>query len=100
MLRSALMLGLLLASTAGAEELAPRTRAMLHEALEARLVLPSDPPSLQRPALPPSAAAPAAAAARQSNSAASEAGQAAAANRAAQDVANGKAHAGDASDSA
>ena len=53
MSRHALMLGLLLASGASAEELTPRTRALLHEALETRLALPTDPPSLQRPLLLP-----------------------------------------------
>ena len=53
MSRYALMLGLLLASGPGAEELTPRTRALLHEALETRLALPTDPPSLQRPTLQP-----------------------------------------------
>src|SRR5262245_62195511 len=86
----ALMLVLVLASTAGAEELAPRTRALLHEALEARLTLPTEAPSLQRPLLPPSLPSPAAATARESNGAATRAGQNAAANRAAQDVANGR----------
>jgi hypothetical protein len=100
MKRCALMLVLVLASTAGAEELAPRTRALLHEALEARLTLPTDAPSLQRPVLPPSLPAPAAAAARESNSAATRAGQNAAANRAAQDVANGRGRNGDPSESA
>jgi hypothetical protein len=100
MKRCALMLVLVLASTAGAEELAPRTRALLHEALEARLTLPTDAPSLQRPVLPPSLPAPAAAAARESNGAATRAGQNAAANRAAQDVANGRGRHGDPSDSA
>ena len=85
------MLGLMLASTASAEELAPRTRALLHEALEARLALPTEPPSLQRPAPPPALPTPAAAATQAAN--------AAAANQAAQDVANGKAHAKDASES-
>jgi hypothetical protein len=99
MLRCALMLGLMLASTAGAEELAPRTRALLHEALEARLALPTEAPSLQRPVLPPALPAPAAAAARESTGAATRAADAALANRAAQDVANGKAHANDASES-
>src|SRR5262245_64023214 len=88
MKRCALMLVLVLASTAGAEELAPRTRALLHEALEARLTLPTEAPSLQRPQLPPSLPG-SAAAARESTTAATQAAQAAAANRAAQDVANG-----------
>lgn len=99
MSRCALMLGLMLASTAGAEELALRTRALLHEALEARLALPSEPPSLQRPILPSTVPTPAAAAARESNGAATQAADAAVANRAAQDVANGKGHASDASES-
>ncbi|RPH71972.1 MAG: hypothetical protein EHM78_05090 [Myxococcaceae bacterium] len=100
MKRCALMLVLVLASTAGAEELAPRTRALLHEALEARLTLPTEPPSLQRPVLPPSLPAPAAAAARESTTAATRAGQNAAANRAAQDVANGRGRPSDPSESA
>jgi hypothetical protein len=90
MLRCAFMLLLLLAPTAGAEELAPRTRALLHEALEARLTLPTEAPSLQRPLLPQSLpGSSAAAAARESNTAASQAAQAATANRAAQDLASG-----------
>src|SRR5262245_51599566 len=89
MKRCALMLVLVLASTAGAEELAPRTRALLHEALEARLALPTEAPSLQRPLLPASLPAQSAAAARESNAAATQAAQAATANRAAQDLANG-----------
>jgi hypothetical protein len=84
MKRSVWMLGLLLAPVAGADELAPQTRALLHQALEARLTLPTDPPSLQRPVLPPSPR-PSAAAAR----------QAAAANKAAQNVANGRARVSD-----
>lgn len=99
MLRCALMLGLMLASTASAEEIAPRTRALLHEALEARLTLSTEPPSLQRPVLPPILPAPAAAAARESNGVATQAAEASVANRAAQDVANGKGHASDASES-
>jgi hypothetical protein len=83
------MLGLLLAPVAGADELAPQTRALLHQALEARLTLPTDPPSLQRPVLPPSPR-PSAAAARQSTTAATQSAQAAAANKAAQNVANGR----------
>ena len=54
MTRYAWMLGLLLAPVAGADELAPQTRALLHQALEARLTLPTAAPSLQRPVLPPS----------------------------------------------
>ncbi len=54
MTRCAWMLGLLLAPVAGADELAPQTRALLHQALEARLTLPTEAPSLQRPVLPPS----------------------------------------------
>ncbi len=75
---------------AGAEELAPQTRALLHQALEARLTLPTDPPSLQRPVLRRRSRPSAAAAARESTSAATQAAQTAAANRAAQDVANGR----------
>ena len=89
MVRCAFMLLLLLAPTAGAEELAPRTRALLHEALEARLTLPTEAPSLQRPLLPASVQGPAGAAARETNAAATQAAQAATANRAAQDLANG-----------
>ena len=89
MLRRAFMLVLLLASTASAEELAPRTRALLHDALEARLTLPTEAPSLQRPLLPASASGPTAAGARESNAAVNQAAQAATANRAAQDLANG-----------
>jgi hypothetical protein len=98
----ALMLVLVLASTASADELAPRTRALLHEALEARLTLPADAPSLQRPVLPPSASAPSAssAAARESRSAANRAAQSATANKVAQDVANGKGRNNGPSDSA
>ncbi len=99
MFRCALMLGLLLAWTAGAEELAPHTRALLHEALEARLALPSEPPSLQRPVLPSALPGPAAAATRESNAAATRAADAAVANQAAQDVANGKGKAKDANES-
>jgi hypothetical protein len=88
MLRCALMLVLLLAPTVGAEELAPRTRALLHEALEARLALPTEAPSLSRP-LPPASLTGSSAAARESNTAATQAAQAATANRAAQDLANG-----------
>jgi len=89
MLRCAFMLGLVLASRAGAEELAPRTRALLHEALETRLALPTEAPSLQRPLVPQSLPASSAAAARESNAAATQAAAAATANRAAQDLANG-----------
>ena len=89
MLRCALMLVLLLASTASAEELAPRTRALLHDALEARLTLPTEAPSLQRPLSPASLSSSTAAGARGSNAAATQAAQAATANRAAQDLANG-----------
>jgi hypothetical protein len=99
MSRCALMLGLLLASWASAEELAPQTRALLHDALETRLALPTDAPSLQRPMLPPSLPGSASSVARDSTAAARQAADAAAANRAAQDVANGKAHGNDASDS-
>lgn len=88
MLRCAFMLVLLLAPTAGAEELAPRTRALLHEALEARLALPADAPSLSRPLVPASLTG-SFAVTRESNAAATEAAQAATANRAAQDLANG-----------
>ncbi|HZX41919.1 MAG TPA: hypothetical protein VFE93_08785, partial [Myxococcaceae bacterium] len=83
MLRCALMLGLMLASTAGAEELAPSTRALLHQALETRLTLPTEPPSLQRPAPPTALPTPAATTARESAAAASQAASAAAANQAA-----------------
>ena len=89
MRRCVWMLGLLLAPVAGADELAPRTRTLLHQALEARLTLPTDPPSLQRPVLPPSPR-PSAAASRQSTTAATQSAQAAAANQAAQNVANGR----------
>jgi hypothetical protein len=89
MLRCAFMLMLVLASAAGAEELAPRTRALLHEALEARLTLPTEAPSLQRPLLPASVSGTSAAAARESTAAATQAAQTAAANHAAQDLANG-----------
>jgi len=86
MTRYAWMLGLLLAPVAGADELAPQTRALLHQALEARLTLPTDAPSLQRPVLPPSMPG----AARQSTSTAAQSAQTAAANQAAQNVANGR----------
>jgi hypothetical protein len=99
MSRYALMLGLLLASGAGAEELTPRTRALLHEALETRLALPTDPPSLQRPLLQPGLPASASAVSRESAAAATQAADTATANRAAQDAANGKGHGNDASDS-
>jgi len=103
MLRCAFMLVLVLAPTAGAEELAPRTRALLHEALEARLALPTEAPSLSRPLLPASLTG-SSAAARESNAAATQAAQAATANRAAQDLANGngngKGKGGDPSDGA
>jgi hypothetical protein len=99
MFRRALMLGLLLASPARAEELTPRTRALLHEALETKLALPTDAPSLQRPVLPPAPPPSASAVVRDSTAAATQAANAATANRAAQDVATGKGHGSDASDS-
>src|SRR5262249_46501527 len=98
MLRCAFMLGLVLASRAGAEELAPRTRALLHEALEARLALPTEPPSIQRPVPPPPVPASVSTAAREGSQEAARAGNAAVANRAAQDVANGRGHGNDASE--
>src|SRR5262249_54409451 len=98
MSRCLLTLGLLLASVAGAEELTPRTRALLHEALEARLALPTEPPSIQRPTPPPPVPASVSTAAREGSQAASRAGNAAVANRAAQDVANGRGHGNDASE--
>ena len=98
MSRCLLTLGLLLASVAGAEELAPRTRALLHEALEARLALPTEPPSLQRPVPPPQAPASASTVVREGSQEAARAGNAAVANRTAQDVANGRGHGNDASE--
>jgi hypothetical protein len=89
--RCAVMVGVMLASTAGADELAPRTRALLHEALEARLKLPTEPPSLSRPLPPPPLPAAVAPGARPATDAAVQAAQTAAANHAAQDVANGRA---------
>ncbi|MGZ3479475.1 MAG: hypothetical protein ACXU81_03935 [Myxococcaceae bacterium] len=86
MTRYAWMLGLLLAPVAGADELTPQTRALLHQALEARLTLPTDAPSLQRPVLPPSMPS----ATRQSTSSATQSAQTAVANQAAQNVANGR----------
>ena len=83
MVRCAFMLLMVLATAAGAEELAPRTRALLHDALEARLTLPTEAPSLQRPLLPAALPGTSAAAARESTAAATEAAHTAAANRAA-----------------